>query len=65
MWNYAPRAASLAEHLLSYFRTDITELSLVPGGGGCFEISKDGVLVFSKLSLGRYPDPQEIVQKLS
>ena len=34
---------------------------LVAAGGGVFEVSVDGKLVFSKLSLNRFPDDGEIV----
>jgi selenoprotein W-related protein len=35
-------------------------VTLVKGGGGVFEITIDGDLVFSKKSLGRFPEDQEI-----
>ena len=34
---------------------------LVAAGGGVFEISVDDKLVFSKRSLGRFPDDGEVV----
>lgn len=40
----------------------IERLSLVPGGGGIFEVRKDGDTVFSKKSLGRKPEPGEILK---
>ena len=33
---------------------------LVPSDGGCFEVSKNGGLVFSKLASGRFPEDGEI-----
>jgi selT/selW/selH-like putative selenoprotein len=36
------------------------ELELVTGSGGCFEVTVDGKLLFSKLSLDRFPAYQEI-----
>jgi selT/selW/selH-like putative selenoprotein len=38
---------------------------LVPSDGGCFEVSKDGRLVFSKLAAGRFPEDGEIRAILS
>jgi len=35
--------------------------TLVASGGGVFEVSVDGKLVFSKKSLGRFPDAGEIL----
>jgi len=35
-------------------------VELVRGTGGCFEVSIDGKVVFSKLSLDRFPAYQEV-----
>jgi selT/selW/selH-like putative selenoprotein len=35
-------------------------VQLVKGGGGVFEISVDGKLVFSKKKLGRFPSDDEV-----
>ena len=35
---------------------------LVASGGGVFEVSVDGKLIFSKRSLGRFPETREILQ---
>ena len=37
-----------------------TEVELVEGAGGVFEVTVDGRLVFSKLQLSRFPSYQEI-----
>jgi selenoprotein W-related protein len=37
---------------------------LVKGSGGQFEVALDGQLIFSKKQLGRFPEPQEILEKL-
>ena len=37
----------------------------MPGDGGCFEVKLNGKLVFSKLSLKRFPEPGEIEQLLA
>jgi selT/selW/selH-like putative selenoprotein len=34
---------------------------LIKSGGGAFEVHKDGVLLFSKLKAGRFPEHQEII----
>ena len=36
------------------------EVELVKSGGGVFEISRDGALVFSKKKLDRFPTEDEI-----
>jgi len=37
------------------------ESTLIAGGGGVFDVSVDGKLIFSKKSVGRFPEPGEIV----
>jgi selenoprotein W-related protein len=39
-----------------------TEVALIKGKDGVFEVTIDGDLVFSKRSLGRFPDPDEVAQ---
>lgn len=38
---------------------------LVPSDGGCFEVSRDGRLLFSKLASGRFPEDGEVRAILS
>ena len=40
-------------------------LTLVPAGGGCFELEADGVLLYSKLQTGEFPDERELLARLS
>jgi selenoprotein W-related protein len=37
---------------------------LIEGGGGIFDVSADGELVFSKHQVGRFPEEDEVLQKL-
>jgi len=39
-------------------------VKLIPSGGGVFEVMVDGRLIFSKRQLGRFPEPDEIFEKL-
>jgi selenoprotein W-related protein len=39
----------------------IEHLELVPDKGGCFEVSLNGDLVYSKLKTGEFPDEAQIV----
>ena len=39
-------------------------IELIPSGGGVFEVSRDGELVFSKKKLGRFPRAGEVVELL-
>jgi selT/selW/selH-like putative selenoprotein len=45
---------------LKAYKRDIDSLVLVPSDGGCFEVKKNGTLVFSKLAAGRFPEDGEI-----
>ena len=40
-------------------------LTLVPGKGGCFELTVDGELIYSKLKTGEFPDEEAILNKLA
>jgi selenoprotein W-related protein len=37
---------------------------LIPSGGGCFELTVDGDLLWSKLETGEFPNEQMIVDKV-
>lgn len=37
-----------------------TSTTLIKGSNGVFEVTVDGELVFSKASLGRFPDAGEV-----
>jgi selenoprotein W-related protein len=34
----------------------------VPAGGGCFEVTVNGELIYSKLKTGEFPNEQAIVE---
>lgn len=42
----------------------IKSVKLVPSGGGAFEISVDGELIYSKLQTGEWPDFDAIAQQI-
>ena len=44
-------------------RADV-ETQLIKGGGGQFEVVLDGALIFSKKQEGRFPMPEEILEKI-
>ena len=41
------------------------EAVLIPGGGGIFDVTHEGNLIFSKHRLGRFPEPGEIAGLIS
>ncbi|HRN54014.1 MAG TPA: SelT/SelW/SelH family protein [Gemmatimonadaceae bacterium] len=61
--NYQPRAAALAATLREAYPQAI--VTLTPTGGGKFELSADGKIVFSKERLGRHLLPGEALERLS
>jgi len=58
MWNYLPQASSLEVELKNNFPQ--ADISLISSGGGVFEISLNGNLIFSKKALNRFPEDGEI-----
>ena len=62
-WNYLPQASSLESEIKQEFPN--TEITLIPSGGGVFEIVLDGQLIFSKKALNRFPEKGEIIKKLN
>ena len=42
----------------------IKDFQLIPSKGGCFELTVDGKLVYSKLKTGQFPDTEELVEAL-
>lgn len=50
----------MATEILTRYGTTISGLTLIPSGGGVFEVRKDAELVFSKKATGRFPELSEI-----
>jgi selenoprotein W-related protein len=51
----------LTSKLLSTYKQRIRELKLLPSGGGCFELTADGELIYSKLKTGKFPDEKWVL----
>jgi selenoprotein W-related protein len=56
---WLPRAAWLAQELLSSFETDLAEVALVPGRSGVFEVRVDGDVVWDRHVDG-FPEPAAV-----
>ena len=52
-----PKASSLEKYLKG--KHDV-EIELISSGGGVFEVCLEDKLIFSKKSLGRFPEHSEI-----
>lgn len=61
---WLPRAAWLAQELLTTFPEELGEVALVPGRGGSLDIRLDGEVLFSRATAGRFPEPAELKQSI-
>jgi selenoprotein W-related protein len=50
--------------LLSAYKQKIQDLKLIPSGGGCFELSANKELIYSKLKTGKFPDEQWVLDQV-
>jgi selenoprotein W-related protein len=64
MWNYEPQAVSLTTKLLTEYKQRIQDLKLIPVGGGAFELSLNGELLYSKLKTGEFPDEKKMLAEV-
>lgn len=42
----------------------ISEVTLIPSGGGVFEVTFDGELIYSKKATGDFPEPKQILDQI-
>jgi selenoprotein W-related protein len=50
--------------MLETYKRKIESLELIPSSGGCFELTVDGELVYSKLETGSFPNEIELTRSL-
>ena len=50
----------MTDELLGEFAENVSGWTLLPSGGGAFEMSINGDLAFSRLKEGRYPEMSEL-----
>lgn len=43
----------------------IKDLKLIPYKGGCFEVTVNGKLIWSKLETGKFPDEESLVHQVA
>jgi selenoprotein W-related protein len=53
----------MAAELLSELGQRAESLRLIPGGGGRFEVTVNGKVIYSKAQTGRFPELSEVQQK--
>lgn len=51
--------------LLSQFKMGISDLKLIPYKGGCFEVTVNGELIYSKLQTGKFPEDKGILEAVA
>jgi selenoprotein W-related protein len=54
----------LTSRLLEALKQKIASFTLIPAGGGCFELTVGGELVYSKLETGEFPDENWVLDQL-
>lgn len=54
----------MAEQLLDEFEENISRLTLIPSGGGRFEVMLDDRMVYSKAETGLHPDYEAVAVPL-
>jgi selenoprotein W-related protein len=51
----------LTGKLLNSYKQKISSLELVPASGGCFEVSLNGDLIYSKLKTKEFPNEKWVL----
>ena len=51
----------MTSKLLDTYKQSIHDMKLIPSGGGCFELTVNGELLYSKLKTGTFPDEKAMV----
>ncbi len=54
----------MASQILSTLKQKISGFELEPSGGGCFELTVNDELIYSKLETGQFPDESEITAQV-
>ena len=54
----------MASELLNKYGNAISSFTLIPAGGGVFEVTKNDNLLFSKMNKGRFPELDEVFELL-
>ena len=51
----------MTSKLLETYKQSIQDMKLIPSGGGCFELTVNGELLYSKLKTGEFPNEKAMV----
>ncbi len=55
---------SFTDEVLGHFRGKVKEVNLVTSGGGVFEVTVNGELIYSKKETGSFPQTKEIIEQM-
>ena len=55
----------MTDKLLTGLKTKIKGFTLVPSSGGCFEVTVNGELIYSKLKTGQFPDEKAVIDQVA
>ena len=58
------RALGVAGTLLGKYKNQVESFELVPSGGGVFEFTVNGELVYSKRATGVHADPASLIAEM-
>jgi selenoprotein W-related protein len=61
---FLPRAAWLAQELLTTFAEELGEVALVPGEGGVFQVDVAGERVWCRKADGGFPELAELKRRV-
>lgn len=61
---YQPKAIQDADAILKEFGEELSDLRLVPGDRGVYNVEVDGQLIFSLDKATRFPETSELIQKI-
>ena len=63
--HFLPRAGWVAQELLHTFEDYVSGVTLIPGGGGQFDVHYGDELLFSNKIEGRFPETRELRELLA
>jgi selenoprotein W-related protein len=52
----------LANELLKNFEPEIESITIIPSGGGSYEVTVNDKMIYSKLQTGRHANPGEVLE---
>lgn len=54
----------MTSKIITEYKQKLANLVLEPSSGGCFELTVNGELIYSKLQTGQFPDEEAMVAEI-